>query len=397
LEDGPKGWTHVKVAGLFAGVGGIETGLHAAGHETVLLCEIDPNAQKVLTARFPGIPLVPDIRDLPALPAEVDVVAAGFPCTDLSQAGRTVGISGEQSGLVREVFRLVRRRHPSWLVIENVPNMLVLGGGHAMRYITAELETMGMRWAYRVVDSRFTGVPQRRRRVILVASRQHDPRDVLFGDDAGDRPDEHYRDDTCGFYWTEGLRGLGWALDAVPPLKGGSGLGIPSPPGIWVRKGGAGRKLVMPGVEDAEELQGFPRGWTSACDGARSVGVRLKLVGNAVTTGVAAWIGRRLATPGTAVLEDRPAADASGWPRAAWGERGTRREVPEAGEFPGHLPYRHLTDVVDVTTARPVSHRGATGFLTRARRAKLKFDEQFLADVDEHVRTTAPSDLLEAG
>lgn len=386
----------MNVAGLFAGIGGIETGLHAAGHQTVLLCDIEPAARKVLADRFPGVPVVSDVRDIRALPREVDVVAAGFPCTDLSQAGRTVGISGSQSGLVREVFRIVRRRYPDWLLIENVHNMLVLGRGEAMRQITSELEAMKMRWAYRVVDSRFTGVPQRRRRVVVLASRKHDPSEVLFADDHGERPVEDYRDDAWGFYWTEGLRGLGWAQDAVPTLKGGSTIGIPSPPGIWVPGGQPGHKLVVPGVEDAEELQGFGRGWTAACEGARTRGIRLKLVGNAVTTGVAGWVGFRLEHPGP-VVHTPQRLDSCTWPSAAAGDSNGRWHFTDMSEFPRHLPYRHLTQVVDVTTARPVSHRGAAGFLTRARRAKLRFDPQFLADVDEHVRATADVNWAEAG
>src|SRR5262245_59574290 len=100
------------------------------------------------------------------------------------------------------------------------------------------------------------GIPQRRERVYIVASRVGDPRDVLLVDDAGapEAPDlERWRSVACGFYWTEGLRGLGWAFDAVPTLKGGSTIGIPSPPAIVLRSGA----IVQPDIRDAERLQGF--------------------------------------------------------------------------------------------------------------------------------------------
>lgn len=104
------------------------------------------------------------------------MVSAGFPCQDLSQAGRTVGIDGSRSGLVDHAFRLVRRTQgPRWLLLENIPFMLKLDRGRAMRHLTAELEDMGYRWAYRVVDTRAFGLPQRRQRVILLASRTEDP------------------------------------------------------------------------------------------------------------------------------------------------------------------------------------------------------------------------------
>lgn len=386
----------LRVAGLFAGIGGIEHGLHLAGHVTTVLCENGPAAQAVLRDRFPGVEIAPDVRDLRSLPRDVDVVAAGFPCTDISQAGRTAGIFGEQSGLVSEVFRLMRRRYPDWLVIENVQNMLVLGRGSAMAYIVGELEHMKMRWAYRVVDSRFTGVPQRRRRVILVASRTNDPREVLFADDAGPRPDEDFNDDAYGFYWTEGLRGLGWAQDAVPTLKGGSTIGIASPPAIWRPRAAAGRKLVTPTIEDAERLQGFARAWTSGYTGPRAVGARFKLVGNAVTVGVAKWVGERLETAGAPSSdEETPLTDGAPWPGAAWGERGQRWAV-DLSEFPRHEPYRHLSDVVDCDSAPIVSHRGAAGFLSRARRAKLRFAPDFLDDVQEHVDLTCADRRLAA-
>src|SRR5690606_8248114 len=113
--------------------------------------------------------------------------------------------------------------------------MLQLGKGKALDVIVNTLEDLGYRWAYRVVDSRAFGLPQRRERVFMIASLEEDPRHVLYADEAGP-PSEDERDAegrlgvACGFYWTEGLRGLGWAVDAVPTLKGGSTIGIPSPP-----------------------------------------------------------------------------------------------------------------------------------------------------------------------
>ncbi len=373
------------VAGLFAGIGGIERGLKAAGGHAELLCENWEPATAVLAERFPGVPLVADVRALRSLP-RVDVVTAGFPCTDLSQAGRTKGIQGKASGLVAEVFRLLRRNKVPVLLLENVRNMLVLDGGEAMRYLVAELEAIGYRWAYRLVDSRFTGVPQRRQRVIFVASREIDPRGVLFADDAGEPDPGRYRDDGFGFYWTEGLRGLGWAQDAVPTLKGGSTIGIPSPPGVWAPKNELGLRLVIPAIEEAEELQGFTRGWTEPAERVSSRrGTRWKLVGNAVTVGVSTWVGRRLAEPGEPFLEGGVIQVGGRWPTAAFGASGKAWAV-DISMWPTHEPYRHLSDIMDFGSALPVSGRGATGFLSRAERGTLRFVDGFLDDVAEHVR-----------
>lgn len=319
----------MKVAGLFAGIGGIELGFERNGDFTTeLLCESWTPARQVLADRFGRDikSIAPDVTKLRSLPA-VDVVTAGFPCTDLSQAGRTAGIQGSASGLVAHVFRLLRgaqrkKQSPTWLAIENVPNMLSLNQGHAMRYLVDELEQLGFRWAYRVVDSRFTGVPQRRRRVLLVASRDEDPRGVLFADDAGERPAGDYASDAFSFYWTEGRGGLGWAQDATPTLKGGSTIGIPSQPAVWIPAAEPGRRLVMPEIGDAEELQGFPRGWTEAAQGPNRNGPRWKLVGNAVTVGVARWLGSRLTSPGDWTDDGELWDGPRSWPTAAWGGDG---------------------------------------------------------------------------
>jgi len=380
-----------KVAGLFSGIGGLELGLSAAGHTTSLLCEIWDSAKAVLSARFPDITLANDVTTLSELPGDVDLVTAGFPCTDLSQAGRTAGIKGEQSGLVVHVFRLIDQRHPRWLVLENVRNMLLLDSGRAMSYLVSELERRKYNWAYRLVDSRFVGVPQRRQRVLLVASQTDDPRAVLLADNAGEPEPDYYAKDTFGFYWTEGLRGLGWAQDATPTLKGGSAIGIPSPPGIWVPGAPLGRQLVTPSVEDAEQLQGFARGWTSpASDPRGRKGPRWKLVGNAVTVGVAEWLGRRLACPGS--YDDSDAVRISSgdrWPSAAWGSA-EGRWSSQLSMWPERRPYTHLRDLVHNDGLTPLTYRAAAGFLERTQRAKLRFDSDFILDVKRHVEAVAP-------
>ncbi|MGD1171083.1 DNA cytosine methyltransferase [Mycobacterium seoulense] len=382
----------IRVAGLFAGIGGIELGFHEAlgdGVETLLLCESWDAAQSVLEKQFPGAEIHPDVRYLKKLPSGVDVLTAGFPCTDLSQAGRTAGISGSASGLVAHLFEVLRATRASrrpWLLIENVSNMLVLDKGRAMAYLIHELESLGYRWAYRLVDSRFTGVPQRRRRVILLASVEHDPRTVLFADDAGERDEDELAHDAFGFYWTEGARGLGWAVDAVPTLKGGSTVGIPSPPAIWHPGGAPGQRFVKPSISEAEELQGFPSGWTDVFqDSVRRNGPRWKLVGNAVTVGVSRWVASRIAEPGDPINEEEMWESAARWPSAAWGEDGKRVRVA-VSEFPVHEPYRHLLDVVDIGTAEVLSRRALAGFWSRLSEGNLGrhpgFREQIVMELE---------------
>lgn len=378
----------LTAAGLFAGIGGVEVGLSRAGIECELLCEWWEPAKTVLEHRFPDVPLVADVRDVRSLP-KVDVLAAGFPCTDLSQAGRTRGISGEASGLVGEVFRLLRRRRVPWVVLENVRNMLVLDKGEAMEFLVNEFESLGYRWGYRLVDSRFSGVPQRRQRVILIASRVGDPRDVLFADDENEPSTG--AGNSFGFYWTEGLRGLGWAVDAVPTLKGGSTIGIPSPPAIWHPAGEVGRRIVTPLIEDAEALQGFDRGWTHRADSIDGrKGSRWKLVGNAVTVGVSSWLGRRLVDPGRPKADLTEIKSGSPWPLAAFGEKG-RRWAADVSLWPLVEHGQRLDQVVNLDVAPPLSLRAASGFYSRAMRSNLRFPDGFLDAVASHI------DFMSAG
>ncbi|MHB1067559.1 MAG: DNA cytosine methyltransferase [Candidatus Nanopelagicales bacterium] len=371
----------LTAAGLFAGIGGIEAGLGLSGVRPDLFCEVWEPARQVLQERFPQVPIHGDVTTLKSLPP-VDLVTAGFPCTDLSQAGRTAGLDGKASGLVWEVFRLLSaRKPPDWVLIENVRNMLPLSGGAAMATVVAQLEQRGYSWAYRVVDSRFTGVPQRRQRVILLASRVGDPRTVLHVDDAGERLD--YRADAFGFYWTEGLRGLGWAQDAVPTLKGGSTIGIPSAPGIWIPGAPEGMRLVKPTLADAEAMQGLPRGWTSAVTGARVAGSRWKLVGNAVTVGVSRWVGERLASPGAPSTTYNILNTGDRWPLAAAGANGVRWRA-DLSMFPRHDPYQHLSELITPAELQPISFRGIAGFHDRLSRGNLRLDEDFRLDVKKH-------------
>ncbi|MDK3255263.1 DNA cytosine methyltransferase [Blastococcus capsensis] len=371
-----------KMVGLFAGIGGLELGLHTHGWSTELLCEIDSGGQAVLGEHFPDVPLVPDVTRLDELPGGIELVAAGFPCQDLSQAGRTVGITGARSGLVDEVFRLVEPQNgPTWLLMENVPFMLSLGRGAAMRHITASLELLGYAWAYRVVDARAFGLPQRRLRVIMLASRTEDPRAILFADDAGPTTEADPASVACGFYWTEGTRGLGWAVDAVPTLKGGSTIGIASPPAVRRLDG----SLVTPGLSDAERLQGFPVGWTAPSSDVAGVrpGHRWKLIGNAVSVRMSEWVGSRLSAPVTYDGRlDQALQPGDTWPIAAWGRDGVAHRA-SVSSWPVRAPYESVAGFLE--ESKPLSARATAGFLKRARAGNLRFVDGFLDDVARHL------------
>ena len=378
----PRTPRSLRVAGLFAGIGGVELGFQKAGHESEILCEIDAGALAVLAEHFPGIRKHEDVRTLQALPRATQVIAAGFPCQDLSQAGLTRGITGARSGLVGEVFRLAAKRTVPWLVLENVPFMLQLAHGEALEVIVAALEHYGYKWAYRVLDSRAFGLPQRRERVVFVASLEEDPRDVLLTHDAGPVESEaSYPDVPCGFYWTEGTRGLGWAVDSVPTLKGGSTIGIASPPAIIFPGGLVG----TPDVRDAERMQGFPSDWTTPALQVARPGHRWKLVGNAVTVDLFEWIGGQLAAPGSFLEPDDtlPIRPGRAWPRAGWNV-GAGRFTAEISSWPIRRRPRPLENFLS-HPVNPLSAKATAGFLDRARKGSLRFPPGFLVAVEAHL------------
>jgi len=164
----------MRFISLFAGVGGFDLGMERAGHECVAMVEYDKHAAGVLAHRFPGVPLFCDVRKVSAadLP-DADFITYGFPCQDLSTAGKREGLNGDRSGLFFEATRLIRgmqRRGLQFALAENVAGLLSADDGVALARCVRELLDCGARdVGWRTLDSQWFGVAQRRRRVFLVS------------------------------------------------------------------------------------------------------------------------------------------------------------------------------------------------------------------------------------
>ena len=251
----------VVVLDLFSGIGGLSLGLHWAGMHTAAFCEADPFARGVLARHWPGVPCYPDVRRLTAARLRDDgvprpsLVCGGFPCQDVSAAGRGAGLDGARSGLWAEMARLVAETRPDWVVVENVPALRVRGADR----VCAELETSGYAVWPLVVGAAHAGAPHRRGRVWIVARAD----DVRAGD-------AH----------------TGAACTGVLAHAGGAGLearlgGAAEPaPGLPIeRRGGWAAESGLRRVAD-----GLPAGLDRAA--------RVKALGNAVVPQVAAMVGR---------------------------------------------------------------------------------------------------------
>ena len=288
----------MKVASFFSGIGGIDLGFEQAGMEVVFQCEILTFGQQILKKHWPNIPLAGDInrvagRDIP----EADVYAGGFPCQDLSLAnqGKRKGLEGARSGLFYKYTDLIEEKRPRWVFIENVPGLLNSAGGEDFRVIVSTLDKFGYGVSWRVLDARFFGTPQRRRRIYIVASLGTiGSAEVLF--ERGANPIAHNKSNGARHFLAAGddesvpasnifsiqHAGIGRKPNAGPQGKGyrndGETYTLDS-------RGGADAVCKTDAPFGVREIAGIPKGLD---------GTRYRAIGNAVCIPVIRWIGQRM-------------------------------------------------------------------------------------------------------
>jgi DNA (cytosine-5)-methyltransferase 1 len=322
----------LTVGSLFSGIGGFDLGLERAGMRTVWFCEQDPFCQRVLARHWPGVPVHGDVRTLVAdagrgrvqpdgdggglagaqpgdreavrageLPPAassggegggvvpvpvpyVDVLCGGFPCQDLSYAGKGAGIDGERSGLWTEYARLIRELRPRYVIVENVSALLARGLGRVL----GDLAACGYDAEWDCIPASAVGAPHRRDRIWLIAYSQCDELRLESG-------------------WGSGPRGAGASLAdvdgearALADAHGGGRqvLGLPQPGGIE----GELRHLAH-GCSQGGQLEhpaSRAGAWESEPDVGRVAhGVphrvdRLRSLGNALVPQIAEWLGHRI-------------------------------------------------------------------------------------------------------
>jgi DNA (cytosine-5)-methyltransferase 1 len=321
------------VAGGFSGIGGLELGFQQAGFRSLWCAEVDPNPSAVLAARFPGTPNLGDVRDIVS-PAAPDVLVGGFPCQDVSKANTTrKGITKDsRSGLFHDFARLADTTRSPWVVIENVEGLLDSNDGRDMGTVVGTLADLGYVGGWRLVDARSFGVPQARRRLLVVGHRGGNRAAV-----------ERALLDPEACPWGARPRVAAWrsATEGVDrgARTGGGQLGLdlsggvePQPCRVWRKAGRAqtseAAETWEPGSHanclnlfdttvartvhlvidpasrlprrltevEYERLQGFPDGWTDVEVHGRPMSStrRYEMLGNAVPVPMAAWIAGRI-------------------------------------------------------------------------------------------------------
>jgi DNA (cytosine-5)-methyltransferase 1 len=248
----------LTVGSLFAGIGGFDLGLERAGMRTLWFCEADPFCKRVLARHWPGVPCYPDVPDLRGADvAPVDVLCGGFPCQDISVAGRGAGIRGEQSGLWSEMFRLTGELRPRYLLVENVAALIARG----LDVVLADLASIGFDAEWDVVRASDVGAPHIRERIWLLAYPASNGR----GSRWSGRPDP-----SCA-------REQQPALQAVADAHGEPSVGTPV---AWAQRD------PWPAEPDVPRMA---HGVSHGVD-------RRRVLGNALVPKIAEWIGRRIMT-----------------------------------------------------------------------------------------------------
>jgi len=161
----------MKVLDLFSGIGGFSLGLERAGMETVAFCEFEPHAQEVLRKHWPKVPIHSDVRELNGhdFRGTVDVVTGGFPCQDLSVAGKQAGFNGERSSLYREMLRIISECRPRYAIFENVTGLLTGESGRWFGQFLYDLAEIGFDAEWHCMEAAYIGAPHRRDRVWVIA------------------------------------------------------------------------------------------------------------------------------------------------------------------------------------------------------------------------------------
>ena len=261
---------------LFSGIGGFDLGFERANIETVWQSETEPYCRKILKLRFPDTKLHGDIRRIGGKNLEkVDIISGGFPCQDISTAGKRAGIRGNRSGLWFEMLRICHEMGPRYLVVENVAALLVRGIGEVL----GTLSEIGYDAEWEVVSAADVGASHLRRRIWIIAY----PNGDHIGHERGGKPNEG-------------------GLQEIP----GDGLGdlrgeISDPYEIGLKDASERHSEVSePGRSHPKKKDGIGGWWAAEPDVGRVAhGIparvdRLKSLGNAIVPQIAFLIGKKI-------------------------------------------------------------------------------------------------------
>lgn len=183
----------LRILDLFSGIGGFSLGLErTGGFETAAFCEIDKEAQKILHKHWPNVPIFEDVSSLSSkdIDGTIDVICGGFPCQDISLAGKGAGLSGERSGLWFEFHRLIQEIKPKWVIAENVSALRSRGLDDVLRSLTE----IGYDAEWHCIPASAIGAKHKRDRIWIIAY----PSEQRCEQRGSDREERHLLPDEIG-------------------------------------------------------------------------------------------------------------------------------------------------------------------------------------------------------
>jgi len=242
---------------LFAGIGGFSLGLERAGMTCKWQVEIDPYATAVLKKQWPEVPKHEDVRTFPPQGEwGVDLICGGFPCQDISVAGKGAGLAGARSGLWYEYARIIGELRPRYVIVENVAALLARGMGTVL----GDLSTLGYDAEWHVIPASAVGAPHRRERVWIVAH-AHGRQVHWLRADAGDGGTIPAEGEQQVFRRSDGGENVADSIGLADAMRGNS-----SP----CEKGVAGRDCNAGGSQCNRGTRCAGQAGQSACDVAHA-------------------------------------------------------------------------------------------------------------------------------
>jgi DNA (cytosine-5)-methyltransferase 1 len=289
----------LTVGSLFAGIGGLELGLERAGMKTIWQVECDAYARKVLEKHWPNVARFDDVRTVGAHNLEpVDLICGGFPCQDISIAGKGAGLAGERSGLWSEFRRLIGELRPRFVLVENVSALLVRGLGDVL----GDLAALGYDAEWDCIPAAAVGAPHRRDRLFIVAYANGESERFQSKSEPGGRTSSEPRDDGTQGPVANSDRehgGQGWSRRSLVNGQSGSDESAEAVAHAD-RERLEGQRDVARIFSQEVARVGRSSWWATEPDVGRVAhGVsarvdRLRCLGNAVVPQVAEFIGRRI-------------------------------------------------------------------------------------------------------
>ncbi len=287
--------TPITVGSLFAGIGGLDLGLERCGMQVKWQVEIDPWCRRVLAKHWPDVRRHDDIRTWPTDDAEaVDLICGGFPCQDISFAGKGAGLDGERSGLFYELIRVVRVMGPRYVLLENVSALLVRG----LDAVLGTLAAVGYDAEWHCVPASHVGAPHIRDRIFIVGHAGSESRERNAGGfsaaQAGERREGTQHGDLPVGSSDAGGRGrerdvpAGDGRGAVPD----AGRELLEERRAW--DGDGGRRAAIEPCRSAAEWWSVEPDVGRVADGVPRRVDRLRGLGNAVVPQVAEFVGERI-------------------------------------------------------------------------------------------------------